>query len=222
MQEKRNIFDKIKSIFVVDDGSTTKQNSGSKAKTTTPKSNQVQKIETVPDENMKPAEEALNILIRAIEKHDLDGFDYLEFKNSLKTLRDVIPDESMRFQTAFKVGATLGVTKGFLLHSGEEYLKVLKEENKGFDVALNNQKELRVAARQSDLSSIDASIEKMRKEIEKLNNQISEMSLKRDSLKMEIEDSLAKLVETEKGFKSSYQYVYNQIVDDLDKIKRYL
>ena len=40
--------------------------------------------------------------MKAIETNNLDGFDYLEFKNSLKSVEKVIPDEAVDIHQLLK------------------------------------------------------------------------------------------------------------------------
>ena len=49
----------------------------------------------------KVSSKFMEILFKAMEDNNLDGFDYLEFKQSLKSLEKMPMDEQTRFKSAF-------------------------------------------------------------------------------------------------------------------------
>jgi adenine-specific DNA methylase len=77
-------------------------------------------------ENMD--EKSLDFLTKALQKGNLPGFDYLEFKQSLEALHAMNMDESLAFQSAFATASTMGLTKEKLLKSVSHYQKVLEQE----------------------------------------------------------------------------------------------
>ena len=52
-----------------------------------------------------------NMIINTLEKNNLPGFDYLEYKQSLEGLSKMNMDEATAFQSAFVTASTLGLTK---------------------------------------------------------------------------------------------------------------
>lgn len=68
----------------------------------------------------------VELLLKAIESNNIEGFDYLEYKNSLRSIENVIPDEGVRFKSAFEMAKTMGMTKAKLVESANHYLGVLK------------------------------------------------------------------------------------------------
>ena len=214
MFQKSDMFKKIKSIFVIDespeasaemsdaqDSSSTQVSSGTTA--------------TISGESGKPDQKFTDLLLKAIESNNFDGFDYLEYKNSLKSIEAVIPDEGMRFKSAFEMAKTMGLSKDKLIQSAEGYLNILVSEDKKFKDALENQKAKQIQGRSDQLASIEKSIldkQKMNKEIEASKNQLS-------SVRNEINDAVVRIDVTNQQFVASYNLVYNQIYQDIQKIK---
>ena len=82
-----------------------------------------------------------NILLQAMEANNLDGFDYLEYKQSLHNLAKMPMDEQTRYQSAFAAASTMGATPAKLVKTAHFYLDVLKKEEAKFAQALANQKD---------------------------------------------------------------------------------
>src|SRR5690242_18768533 len=70
----------------------------------------------------------MSALLKALEENNMDGFDFLEFKNSLKALSQMPLDEATKFRSAFATASTMGVTVAKLLDSVDYYKKVLIAE----------------------------------------------------------------------------------------------
>jgi hypothetical protein len=84
-------------------------------------------------------EKSIEYLTKALEKKNLPGLDYLEFKQSLGALLDMDMEETMAFKSAFATSATMGLTKEKLRKTAEHYKNVLTEEKEQFDAALEKQ-----------------------------------------------------------------------------------
>ena len=82
----------------------------------------------------------VKILMESMEKANLPGFDYLEYKKSLQNLKKMNFSDDVRYQTAFAAAQSMGVTPADLLKSAEHYLGTLGKEQVKFEQALNGQK----------------------------------------------------------------------------------
>ena len=112
--------DKLKSLFVVEDESTAKNKKKAQPKKQSPSvspptspstnSQKGQVAESSQGSRGQVTAKFMNILLGAMEKHNLDGFDYIEFKESLKSLEKMPMDERTRFQSAFAMAKTMGAT----------------------------------------------------------------------------------------------------------------
>ena len=66
------------------------------------------------------------VLFSAMERDNQEGFDYLEFKQSLRSLEKMPMDEATRYQSALAMAKTLGANPVLLQQSAAHYLNVLK------------------------------------------------------------------------------------------------
>ncbi len=107
-------------------------------------------------------------LEKALEENNQQGFDFLEFKNSLKTLAGIIPDEATRYKSAYATAATMGVTVDRLLESAAFYQSVLEKERDNFTRAVNQQVDLNVTAKQKDVERLQALIGQKAEQIKRL------------------------------------------------------
>ena len=74
-------------------------------------------------------------LTDALLRNNLKGFDYLEFRASLRALASLKMESSQVFQSAFATASVIGLTKEHLVSSAEHYKSVLQKEKNSFDVA---------------------------------------------------------------------------------------
>ncbi len=80
----------------------------------------------------------MEILFKAMEDNNLDGFDYLEFKQSLKSLEKMLMDEATRFKSAFAMAQRMKATPALLVKTANHYLNILKQEEQKFENASVN------------------------------------------------------------------------------------
>lgn len=225
------MFDKFKSLFVVED-----ENSKGKGKSTTSKDTKSaapQQDEIVPStqptSSPNPAstkgqasDKFMNILFGAMDKANLPGFDYLEYKQSLKNLSKMPMDEQTRYQSAFAMAKTMGATPQKLLDAAQHYINILKEEEKKFQQALVNQRGRQVGDKEKAIQQTSSLVEQKQKQIEQLKKEIEADKAKVDKMKSEISGATAKVEKTKNDFVASYNAIIAQIVTDMDKMKQYL
>ena len=117
----------------------------------------------------KPTAKFMEILFGAMEKHNLDGFDYLEFKESLKSLEKMPMDEQTRFQSAFAMAKTMGATPKKLMDAAAHYLKVLLHEEKKFEQALANQRTQQIGGREKQIKDLEVGIQQKAQPYQEVN-----------------------------------------------------
>lgn len=220
MIQSNDLFKKVKSLFIVsagDDAANESSTPDSKSSTTT--SNQSIKVNIAPIDNEAGFNEKhIELLMSALQHNNIDGFDYLEYKNSLLSISSVITDESMRFKSAYEMAKTMGMDKKKLLDSANFYLNILSGEQKKFMDALENQKTRQIETRVNSIESLEKNIVAKKKMIESLNNELKSMSDQMSKLKEEINDEVQKIEITNKQFLASYNHVTGQITGDIEKI----
>jgi predicted nucleic acid-binding Zn-ribbon protein len=179
-------------------------------------------IPTPIDPTKKPDPKFVDILLKAIEKNNMDGFDYLEYKQSLQSLQNMNMDEPTRYKSAFAMAKTMGATPEKLLESANHYIAVLKKEESKFKDALVNQRNTQIKGREAKIKSMEQSIAQKKEQIEKLKAEIDASTKKLDSIKSEINKSAAKVEATNERFHLALNVVMGQIANDLEQMKSYL
>lgn len=230
MLQNSDMFKKIKSIFVIEEQGGAKVNETIDQQSVT-ESSPVAKNTNVPSPTVarpatptdtRPDAKFTDLLLKAIESNNLEGFDYLEFKNSLKSIEAVIPDEGMRYKSAYEMSKTMGLTKDKLLQSANHYINILATEDKKFKDALANQKAKQIQGRADQLASVEKAIVDKQKMIESLTKEIEGAKSQLEAVRNEINDAVVKIDTTNQQFVASYNLVYGQIAEDIQKINKNL
>lgn len=165
---------------------------------------------------------SVEFLTNALEKSNLPGFDYIEFKQSLGALAEMNMDEATAFKSSYATASTVGLTKMKLLETAEHYKKVLKDEKAQFDVALQNQMQQRVASKQQEVIKLKDQITKHEEKIAQLKEQIAKFQATIDGADAQIADAKAKIDSTRESFEHTHQSILNQIEKDIENIQKYL
>lgn len=165
---------------------------------------------------------SLEFLTGAIEKNNLPGFDYLEFKRAVVALQELKLDESTAYKSAFTTAATLGLTKEKLVETAGYYRNVVAKEKEQFDQALQNQTNTKVAARKDDVKRLQDQIERHKAEIARLQDEIAgylnQMEQAETSAKLESE----KIEKNRSAFEKTHQALLLQIDRDIENIHKVL
>ncbi len=167
-------------------------------------------------------QKSVEFLTNALEKSNLPGFDYIEFKQSLGALAAMNMDEATSFKSAYATAATVGLTKMKLLETAEHYKKVLNDERSQFDVALQKQMEQRVAGKQKEVEKLKEQIKKHEEKIAQLKEQIAKFQGTIDGADAQINEAKEKINSTQVSFERTHQSILNQIEKDIDNIQKYL
>jgi len=137
---------------------------------------------------------SLEFLAQAIERNNLPGFDYFEFKRAVVQLKAMNLDEPTAYKSAFTTAATMGLTKEKLLETTAYYRDVVEKEQAQFTQALETQNTTKVAGRQTEVARLRDQIERHKVEIARLQDEMAgylaqveqaESAAKADSEKLE-------------------------------------
>ncbi len=167
-------------------------------------------------------EKSVEFLTNALEKNNLPGFDYLEFKLSLGRLAQMNMGEETTYKSAYVTATTVGLTKEKLLATAQHYKQVLVKEQEQFDQALNNQLQKRVMGKKQEVEKLKGQIEAWKAQMENLQNQILKSQQTIDSADSAIQAEMKKIEATKEGFEFTHQSILNQIDLDVQNIQRYL
>lgn len=167
-------------------------------------------------------DKSVDFLTSALEKNNLPGFDYIEFKQALAALGAMEMEEAMAFKSAFTTAATVGLTKSKLLETATHYKSVLSKEKSQFDRAMQNQITQKVAGKKEEVEKMRQQITAHRQKIAQLEEQIGKYQRTVDNADAEINAAREKIEATQKGFEYTHQSILNQIDKDIENINKYL
>lgn len=224
------MFKNLKSLFVVEEENSNKPASPESLKEEPVQQNQVASSGPVksdtpaprPTEPGKAAPELTEVLFKAMEQNNIEGFDYLEFKQSLNSLKKMPMDDQTRYQSAFAMAQTMGVTVERLMQTGQHYLNVLKQEEQKFEAAVNNQKTRQIGEKEQQIQKLEETIKAKAEQIKQLTVEIEADQTKAKQLKQEITEASLKVETTRSNFVASYEALVQQIRSDLENIKNFL
>ena len=165
---------------------------------------------------------SIDWLTKALEKNNLPGFDYLEYKQSLGALKSMNLDDATSFKSAFATASVVGLTKKTLLESAQHYIRVLSKEKQQFDEALGKQMELRVKQKQTEVDKLKTGIEQYRAQITELQNKITQSQQIIDQADEAIQTQRRKIEKTRDNFEEALKSILDQINFDIDRIGQYL
>ena len=165
---------------------------------------------------------SIESLTLALDRNNLPGFDYLEFKDFLRSLANVPMDDATRFKSAFATAQTMGATKDKILSTARVYMDVLSKEEIKFQEALTGQRDKNLTAKQHDIKKHEQSIQDKNAEIEKLKVQIEEHRKQIGVLEQDINSASDKLAQTASDFEATYKTLLGQIQEDVKNIESHL
>lgn len=228
------MFDKLKKLFVLEDENSAKkptQDSIADSKSVKDDTASGSPISSAPNiktskDYVSPSGKAdakfVDILLKAIEKNNLEGFDYLEYKSSLQGLDNMAMDEATRYKSAFVMAKTMNVTPDKLLDSAKHYVAVLNKEESKFLDALKNQRQRQVVGKEEELVNLQKEVEAKKAQIKQLEKEIAETEAAYDKIKDTINRNAAKVEKTNDSFMHAYKVVLGQIMTDVENMKKYL
>lgn len=224
----KSIWKNIKSVFVVEDeqfvsnqSDNTQVSKKKAAKETGSASTQKTAPSAIPQTG-KPTARFMEVLYSAMEKNNIDGFDYIEYKQSLQSLAKMPMDEQTRYQSAFAMAKTMGATPQLLIDTAAHYKNVLAKEENKFEKALAGQQEQKIGVKQQEIKGLEATIKNKADQIKKLTEEIQEHQAKSQKLVSEIQNAAAKVETTKNNFIASYTKLMVQINQDIENMKKYL
>ena len=220
------IIDNLKSLFIEEDGvdkpAESKKPDDKEKSQSPPKkagsSHAVPSVSTAKKVNQR----FLDTLLNALEENNLEGFDYLEFRQALRSLSKMNMDEATRFKSAFAMAQTMEVTPRGLVRTAKVYLDILSKEDKKFSEALANQEKTQLESRQTKVADLEASILTKQKQIESLMSDIHIHRNEMDKLNSELEEVHQKILGTKDNFTKTYTFLVDEIESDIKKMETYL
>lgn len=161
-------------------------------------------------------------LTEALLRNNLKGFDYLEFRASLRVLANLNMDNAQIFQSAFATASVIGLTKDHLVSSAEHYKTILQKEKNAFDGALQNQINQHVVAQNKEIALLEEQTAAFKNQIADLKAKISQNEAQVEGKRVQIKEADAKINATKQNFEHTLQAIEGEINRDIDSINLYL
>ncbi len=218
------MFEKLKSLFIVEEEEPAGEKTGKKppVENPSPSGKAESGLKNVTAEGGQVQSKFVEVLFAALEKANLQGFDYMEFKQSLRSLEKMQMDEATRFQSAMAMAEAMGTGREQLIESAKHYLKVLQKEEQKFKQALQKQQDQKVLGKQKELQRINEQIAQKEQQLNKLRREIEEARKKAKNIEQAVVVDKQKIEATAKDFMASLQALSGQIAADVEKMKQYL
>ncbi len=228
------MFGKLKSFFILEDEDENKKaaekgeqeqrkvESEKSAPTVSAHDITIDVANTTPPPSGKPDTKFVDILLKAVEKDNLEGFDYLEYKSSLQSLSGMDMDEATKYKSALAMAKTMGATPAKLIKTAQHYLKTLEKEKSKFQDALKGQRTKQVTGKEASINKMTEAVAKKKQRILDLQKEIEADTAKMKTMKDEINSAVAKVQGTSDSFHYAYNVVTGQIVADVEKMEKYL
>jgi hypothetical protein len=218
---------KFKSVFVIEEEGATAHTANQQhpAEMTAPPQKSSAPAQPAPTQSTSSGHVSakfVEILASALEKNNQDGFDYFEFRQSLKNLAKMPMDEQTCFQSAYAMAQTMGVTSAKLIDSAKHYLGVLSGEQSRFSEAHTQQKAKLIGNREDEAKNLEAGMQQKAEQIKQLTQEIEVNRQKSEQIRKEISESTVKIESTKADFEATFTGVVSQIQDDMSKIQQYL
>ncbi len=174
-------------------------------------------------------EKYLKSLLGALERENLEGFDYLEFKQAVQNLLAMDMEPATALKSAFATAQTMGLTKDKLLQSAEHYIAVLMGEEKKVKEAASR----KLRERMSDASKKKAQLENaikaakermaaLKAELQQLEKDLEKHSAELSSLTQKGEGEKQKIAEREAAFLKASAHIKEVIAADIEQIRKAL
>lgn len=163
-----------------------------------------------------------DVLLKALEANNLDGFDYQEYKQSLASLKKMSMEEATMYKSAFAMAQTMKASPEQLIKTAQHYINVLEKEEQKFEQALVNQRNVQIGGKDKEIKLLNDTIKSKAAQIKKLTQEIEQHQKKVEKLKGEMNQAALKVETTKNNFIASFNSLVGQIKLDVENMKKYL
>ncbi|HHJ50355.1 MAG TPA: hypothetical protein ENJ88_05545 [Phaeodactylibacter sp.] len=174
-------------------------------------------------------EKYLKSLLGALERENLKGFDYLEFKQAVQNLLAMNMEPATAIKSAFATAQTMGLTKEELLRSAEHYIAVLMGEEKKVREAAGRKLEERVSGVSKKKAQLENAIQAakdrmaaLKTELQQLEKDLEKHSAELAALSQKGELEKQKIAEREAAFLKASAHIKEAIAADIEQIRQAL
>ena len=213
----------LKSLFIITEEAKTETSEKKTEENTV--NTEGEKTENLPKVNTyskKVDNGILEKLLSNIEQNNLEGYDYFEFRAALINMAKLNLDEPTKFRSAFASLSPTGLTVDKLSETGSYYIDILVNEEKKFSEAIENQVAQKIEGNKSRIIELEKMISEKSEMIKKFTEEIQVFQTEIGSINQKLDENSVKIEQTKNSFTTTMEYLKNEIITDINKIKEYL
>ncbi|MGK0449598.1 MAG: putative nucleic acid-binding Zn-ribbon protein [Neolewinella sp.] len=163
-----------------------------------------------------------NVLMKALEDKNLEGFDYLEFKQSVANMREIGMDDDTAIRAAFGTGSTVGLTLEKLVKTAKYYTEVLQDEKSKFMNSMEKHLMSNVEGKAKETGELKKKIANWEAKIEQMQVEVKKAKAKIESADELIDSAKEKASVNQQGFDDALDVITATIRADVADITRVL
>lgn len=162
--------------------------------------------------------------VELLEKANLPGPDYFEYKQALKSMEGLGLPEDKQFQAAWASFKAMGGVKDMavLTTSAGQYLGILDKDRTAFLKDVEKAISDRVGALQQEHKKLEESNIAINQQLTDLQKKIDENKNRLGQIAGEITEQSAKINVNKESFELTYNSFVDQIKSDLEQINKHL
>ncbi len=160
-----------------------------------------------------------------LEKANLPGPDYFEFKQALKGMQGLGLSEEKQFQASwasFKAMASGITDPSVLTNSANHYGNVLNKDRESFLKDVEAAVDDRIGSLKQESKQVEEATKTYAQQILELQKKIDSNNDRLEKINGEIQEQTEKINVSRGSFDLTYQNMVDQINADVEKINRYL
>lgn len=159
-----------------------------------------------------------------LEKANVQGPDYFEFREMLRNLAELGLAEDKRFQAAWASFKTLAGKPdvAMLTNTANQYLTALGQDRESFLKSVDKALAERVGGLQNEQKQLQTENESLQKQIAEIEKRMATNNERLGKINGEISEQSLKLTQNRNNFEATYASFIEQIKSDVAKIQSYL
>lgn len=159
-----------------------------------------------------------------LEKANLPGPDYFEFKQALQSMDSLGLGEEKQFQAAWASFKAMGGIKdhAILKTSADQYLSILSKDRESFLKDVEKAIRERVGSLTDEVKKLEDNNVAYAQEIANLQKKIDDNKNRLGQISGEVAEQSSKLNANRDSFEITYQSFVEQINSDINKINQYI
>lgn len=161
-------------------------------------------------------------LVKLIEDNNIEGFDYLEFMDSVQKMSTVNLPENEKYKLVYGTAQSFGVTVDKLIEAVDHYVSILEKHKVDFQSHVEAQVSNEVGSRKSKIESLEKETEELNAQIAEISKKIADNTTEISTLTQETSQQELKINMVQHDFNHTFEHVLNRMISDKEKIRSYL